>query len=143
MIVPVTNVTGNDETVSDYKLYEYKGSDDSNKVCFFIRITRLVTKCLCPNSPYFFQPLVSFTSYSISITLLCLPPLLHLNICFTFPSKRVASSSIRCMIRFLLSLIFYSYMVVLINEAIFYNTPLKTDTGLQFKEKVTFIPRYL
>ena len=22
-------------------------------------------------------------------------------------------------------------------------TPLKTDTGLQFKEKVTFIPRYL
>ena len=57
MIVPVTNVTGNDETVSDYKLYEYKGSDNGNKVCFFIRITRLVTKCLCPNSPYFFQPL--------------------------------------------------------------------------------------
>ena len=52
MIVPVTNVTGNDETVSDYKLYEYKGSDDSNKVCFFIRITRLVTKCFCPNPPY-------------------------------------------------------------------------------------------
>ena len=23
------------------------------------------------------------------------------------------------------------------------HTPLKTDTGLQFKEKVTFIPRYL
>ena len=22
-------------------------------------------------------------------------------------------------------------------------TPIKTDTGLQFKEKVTFIPRYL
>ena len=55
MIVPVSNVTCNDKTISNHKLEKDQSSDYSNCVCFFIRLTRLVSKCLCPNSPKFFH----------------------------------------------------------------------------------------
>ena len=51
MIVPVSDVTCNDETVGDYKLNENECTNYSNKVCLFVRFTRFVAKCFCPYSP--------------------------------------------------------------------------------------------
>ncbi len=51
MIVPVSNVTCNDETVGDYKLNEDECANEGNGICFFVGSTCLVTKCFCPDSP--------------------------------------------------------------------------------------------
>ena len=60
MIIPMSDVTTNNETVCNYKLEKDKGSYDCYVVCFSVRSTRLVSKCLCPYSPYFVHTQLGF-----------------------------------------------------------------------------------